>query len=71
SEGRSYLTVGVGCTGGRHPTVVLADLLASALRDKLGLAIDVVHRDIARVNLAGPEGDPDHGPRSVQGGHES
>ena len=71
SEGRSYLTVGVGCTGGRHRSVVLADLLASALRDKLGLAIDVAHRDLGRVNLGGPEGDPDHGPRSVQGGHES
>ena len=29
-EGRSYLTVGVGCTGGRHRSVVLADMLASA-----------------------------------------
>jgi UPF0042 nucleotide-binding protein len=71
SEGRSYLTVGIGCTGGRHRSVVLAERLAAGLRDKLGLSIDVVHRDLHRVNLAGPEGDPDHGPRSVQGGHES
>jgi UPF0042 nucleotide-binding protein len=70
-EGRSYLTVGVGCTGGRHRSVVLAEKLASSLRDRLGVSIDVVHRDVSRVNVQGPEGDPDHGPRSIQGGHES
>jgi UPF0042 nucleotide-binding protein len=70
SEGRSYLTVGIGCTGGRHRSVVLADKLASGLREKLGLSIDVVHRDLHRVNLAGPEGDPDHGPLLSQGGRE-
>ena len=71
SEGRSYLTVGVGCTGGRHRSVVLAEKLASGLREKLGFSIDVVHRDLNRVNVSGPEGDPDHGPRSIQGGQES
>ena len=71
SEGRSYLTLGIGCTGGRHRSVVLAEKLAATLRDRLGLTIDVAHRDLHRVNLAGPEGDPDHGPRSVQGGQES
>jgi UPF0042 nucleotide-binding protein len=69
-EGRSYLTVGIGCTGGRHRSVVLADKLAARLRERLALSIDVVHRDLHRVTLSGPEGDPDHGPRSVQGGQE-
>ena len=71
SEGRSYLTVGIGCTGGRHRSVVLGQKLAVSLREKLGLSIDVVHRDLNRVNVAGPEGDPDHGPRPLSGGHES
>jgi len=70
-EGRSYLTVGIGCTGGRHRSVVLAEKLGTTLRERLGLTIDVVHRDLARVNVEGPEGDPDHGPRSTQGGQES
>jgi UPF0042 nucleotide-binding protein len=69
-EGRSYLTVGIGCTGGRHRSVVLAEKLAASLREKLQLSIDVLHRDLDRVNVTGPEGDPDHGPRSIQGGHE-
>lgn len=71
SEGRSYLTVGVGCTGGRHRSVVLAEKLALRLRERLGLAIVVLHRDIGRVNVGGPDGDPDHGPRSIQGGQEA
>ena len=71
SEGRSYLTVGIGCTGGRHRSVVFAGKLSSALRERLGLSIDVVHRDLSRVTVSGPEGDPDHGPRSIQGGQEA
>ena len=69
-EGRSYLTVGIGCTGGRHRSVVLAEKLAASLREKLGLSIEVAHRDLERVNVTGPEGDPDHGPRATQGGRE-
>lgn len=47
-EGKSYLTIAIGCTGGRHRSVVLAALLASELETKTGLHIDVIHRDIAR-----------------------
>jgi UPF0042 nucleotide-binding protein len=71
AEGRSYLTVGIGCTGGRHRSVVLAEKLATALRERLELSLDVTHRDLERVTVTGPEGDPDHGPRSMQGGQES
>ena len=53
-EGKSYVTVGVGCTGGRHRSVVLAEHLAAELRAHLGLPIDVVHRDVERVNLERP-----------------
>jgi UPF0042 nucleotide-binding protein len=66
-EGRSYLTVAVGCTGGRHRSVAIAEQLGQALRERLGLSIEVVHRDLDRVNMSGPEGDPDHGSPLSQG----
>ncbi len=47
AEGKSYLTVAVGCTGGRHRSVVIADELASFFRDK-GLPVSVEHRDLDR-----------------------
>ena len=47
AEGKSYLTVAVGCTGGRHRSVVVVDDLAIFFRDK-GLAATVEHRDVDR-----------------------
>jgi UPF0042 nucleotide-binding protein len=47
AEGKSYLTVAVGCTGGRHRSVVIADELAGFFRDK-GLPVSVEHRDLDR-----------------------
>jgi UPF0042 nucleotide-binding protein len=47
-EGKSYLTIAIGCTGGRHRSVALAEALAATLREKTGLHIDVLHRDIDR-----------------------
>jgi UPF0042 nucleotide-binding protein len=71
-EGRSYLTVGIGCTGGRHRSVVVAEEITARLRDKLGLRVDAVHRDVDRVNLTGPDADPDHaGPPPSRGGTKS
>jgi UPF0042 nucleotide-binding protein len=49
-EGKSYATIGIGCTGGRHRSVVIAERLAEDLEGRLGLAIDVVHRDVERLN---------------------
>jgi RNase adapter protein RapZ len=60
-EGKSYLTVGIGCTGGRHRSVVLAEHLAERLRKQTGLPIDVIHRDVDRVTMTGQGGDPDGG----------
>lgn len=60
-EGKSYLTVGVGCTGGRHRSVVLATQLAERLRQQTGLPLEVVHRDVDRVTITGKGGDPDGG----------
>jgi UPF0042 nucleotide-binding protein len=45
SEGKSYLTIGLGCTGGRHRSVALALLVAERLREK-GHDVNVKHRDI-------------------------
>ena len=44
-EGKAYLTVGIGCTGGRHRSVMVADRLAELLRDK-GFDVSVAHRDM-------------------------
>ncbi len=45
-EGKAYFTVAVGCTGGRHRSVAVAELLAGALPG--GAAPTVSHRDIGR-----------------------
>jgi RNase adapter protein RapZ len=46
-EGKSYLTVGFGCTGGQHRSVMMAEEMAKRLR-KAGYQIKAVHRDIPR-----------------------
>lgn len=43
-EGKSYLTIGFGCTGGRHRSVAIADAIAAHLREG-GVAVTVHHRD--------------------------
>ena len=47
AEGKSYLTVAIGCTGGRHRSVVVAEELAAFFRAK-GLPVIREHRDMAR-----------------------
>ncbi|HSZ37353.1 MAG TPA: RNase adapter RapZ [Acidimicrobiales bacterium] len=46
-EGKSYLTIAMGCTGGRHRSVALAEALAERLGGK-GDGVSVFHRDIER-----------------------
>jgi UPF0042 nucleotide-binding protein len=46
-EGKAYLTIAVGCTGGRHRSVVLAEEVARSLRDH-GFSPAVHHRDLSR-----------------------
>jgi RNase adapter protein RapZ len=50
-EGKSYLTIGIGCTGGRHRSVALAIEIASRVAGRTALPITVVHRDIARTDM--------------------
>ena len=47
NEGRSYITVAVGCTGGHHRSVAVVERLAKDL-DGLGTRIQVKHRDVER-----------------------
>jgi UPF0042 nucleotide-binding protein len=47
AEGKSYLTIAMGCTGGRHRSVVLAEELARRLQAG-GAAPSVFHRDVDR-----------------------
>jgi UPF0042 nucleotide-binding protein len=47
AEGKAYLTIGVGCTGGRHRSVVVVDELAEVFRGR-GLPVTLDHRDLDR-----------------------
>jgi UPF0042 nucleotide-binding protein len=44
-EGKSYLTISIGCTGGKHRSVVIADKLKEHLQ-KMRYSIRIHHRDI-------------------------
>ena len=46
SEGKAHLTIGIGCTGGRHRSVVVAEHLARSYSERGDYHVDVVHRDI-------------------------
>lgn len=48
NEGKSHLTVGIGCTGGRHRSVVIAEHLARIYAPRADLLVDVVHRDVEK-----------------------
>jgi len=46
-EGKSYLTIAFGCTGGRHRSVMMAEAIARSLRGRVP-GVRVVHRDVDR-----------------------
>jgi len=49
AEGKTYFTIGVGCTGGRHRSVAIIEELAQRLRhDDTGIDLFVRHRDVER-----------------------
>ncbi len=48
-EGKAYLTVAVGCTGGHHRSVAVLEALASVLRD-IGREVSVLHRDAEKTS---------------------
>lgn len=47
-EGKRYLTIAIGCTGGRHRSVALAEHVAAHLRDTIDEPVVVAHRDLSR-----------------------
>jgi len=52
TEGKRYLTIGIGCTGGRHRSVMIAERLRRALADVGGARVRVRHRDIAQAQVS-------------------
>jgi UPF0042 nucleotide-binding protein len=61
AEGKSYLTIAVGCTGGRHRSVAIAERLAGWLRDA-GRSVTLSHRDVDV--RGGPTAERNSGDRS-------
>jgi len=51
AEGKSYLTIAIGCTGGRHRSVYVAERLAAWLREQ-GQQVDLRHRDLEEGETA-------------------
>ncbi len=47
-EGKAYLTIGIGCTGGRHRSVMIASELAHELDQIEGVTVRLRHRDVAQ-----------------------
>lgn len=47
-EGKNFITVGVGCTGGHHRSVAVAEEIVRRLRERTDLDVNVIHRDIRR-----------------------
>lgn len=47
NEGKAYVNIGVGCTGGRHRSVAIVEALASYLRGR-DREVNVLHRDVER-----------------------
>jgi len=47
-EGKRYMTVAIGCTGGKHRSVTIAEALAERLEPKDQLSVRVLHRDLGR-----------------------
>ena len=60
-EGKAYLTIAIGCTGGRHRSVAVAEELSKRLAASGIPNVYVTHRDVARGDMAGSRGS-DPGP---------
>ena len=47
-EGKRYLTLAVGCTGGKHRSVAISEELGRRLAEVDGMTVRVTHRDLGR-----------------------
>ncbi|UFN49007.1 RNase adapter RapZ [Roseomonas sp. OT10] len=74
AEGKKYLTVALGCTGGKHRSVLAAERLAARLAGQ-GWRVDLSHRELrlpaARVGEGGPSTAPGPGARAMPAGGEA
>jgi UPF0042 nucleotide-binding protein len=50
-EGKAHLMVAIGCTGGRHRSVAIAERLAGQFRDRPEYFVEVAHRDVDRLPI--------------------
>ncbi|TML02473.1 MAG: RNase adapter RapZ, partial [Actinobacteria bacterium] len=50
AEGKAHLMVAVGCTGGRHRSVAVAEHLAARYRDRTAMFVEVKHRDVDKAS---------------------
>src|SRR4051812_24433995 len=66
SEGKAHLTIAIGCTGGRHRSVAIAEHLAARYSGRDDLVIEVLHRDAGRAS-----GYSDADPASGHGGAQT
>jgi UPF0042 nucleotide-binding protein len=64
-EGKSYLTVAIGCTGGRHRSVALAAELARRLSAATRERVGILHRDVARGAMMSEVSVGDEDPEST------
>jgi UPF0042 nucleotide-binding protein len=51
AEGKAHLMVAIGCTGGRHRSVAIAEHLAGVFRDREEYFVEVAHRDVDRLPI--------------------
>jgi len=63
-EGKSYITIAFGCTGGRHRSVHAAETIAKRLRTA-GFSPTIAHRDLAQEQSGARERKPDDGTGAI------
>ena len=63
-EGKSYITIAFGCTGGRHRSVHAAEVIGNRLRTA-GFSPTIAHRDLAKGKSGAQEGKPDDGTGAI------
>jgi UPF0042 nucleotide-binding protein len=64
AEGKKYLTIALGCTGGRHRSVLVAERLAAHLKTE-GWRVDVIHRELLQAAGKGADAGLSHAGREA------